>query len=93
MAAISDFRKQFSVALKNDASRDELLAIVGQHKACGLTQRAAYEILESIRAEIDCSEGSAPFLCEKLEDIMDQVWGFCPPGKAIWDKSLSETPP
>jgi len=87
---MNEFREQFAAALKGEASPGELLAIVRQHKAHGLSQQTTYDALESIRTELGCSGDRPDLLCEVLEDIMDQVWGFCTQVKAIWDTSLSQ---
>jgi hypothetical protein len=95
----NDFRKEFVLALSGSASHADLLSIVLRHKAQGggrdsrfRSTRAAYDTLESIRLELGCHKDEADEnpLCERIEDIMDRVWGFCAPADAIWDSSLSE---
>jgi len=86
------FRDEFVAALKGGGSYRELLSIVLRYKTCGASQRETYDTLESIRAELGCSEDGDQEnpICEPLEDIMDRVWGFCPPAEAIWTSSLSD---
>lgn len=57
-----------------------------------MDQKATYTALEGIRAEMDCDGADRDNnpLCERLEDIMDRVWGYCPPTEAIWESSMSE---
>jgi len=85
-------RSEFVLALRAGASHTDLLAIVSRHKVCGVNQQATYDTLESIRIELGCdkdeTEGNS--MCERIEDIMDRVWGFCAPADAIWNSSLSE---
>ncbi len=85
------FQEEIVSAVKRNASCDDLLSIVLRHKARGMDQRATYAALESIRVEMGCSDddGNNP-LCERLEDIMDRVWGYCPQADLIWESSMSE---
>jgi hypothetical protein len=89
---MNNLREEFISALQAGAPERELLAIVRRHKASGVGQRATYDTLESIRAELGCSQDGAQEnpLCERLEDVMDYVWGFCNPAEAIWESSLSD---
>ena len=87
-----NLREEILSALKRDASYDDLLAIVLRHKARGTDQKATYAALESVRMEMGCHDADEETnpLCERLEDIMDRVWGFCPPTDSIWESSMSE---
>jgi hypothetical protein len=89
---MNNLREEFMSALRADASARDLLAIVRRHKASGVGQRATYDTLERVRAELGCNQDSAQEnpLCERLEDVMDCVWGFCNPAEAIWESSLSD---
>ena len=89
---MTSFRDEIVLALKRGATFLELREIVLRHKAGGLGQRAAYETLQGIWVELGCNKDEAddnPF-CERLGDLMDQVWGYCPRAKAIWESALSE---
>jgi hypothetical protein len=87
-----NFREEIVAALKRGATAQDLLAIVLRHKERGASQKATYAALESARVEMGCDDGEEAHhpRCEGLEDIMDRVWGFCPPADAIWESSLSE---
>jgi hypothetical protein len=86
------FRDEFLAALQGGAAIDALLDIVRQFKAGGGAQREAYETLQAIWLEFgfDSDEGDeANPLRDKLEYVMEVVWGFCSPGASIWDGTLS----
>ncbi len=87
-----NLREEIVSALKRDVSYDDLLAIVLRHKARGTDQKATYAVLESVRMEMGCNDADEENnpLCDRLEDIMDRVWGFCSPTDAIWESSMSE---
>ena len=87
-----NLREEIVSALKRDASNDDLLAIVLRHKARGTDQKATYAALECARMEMGCNEADDENnpLCERLEDIIDRLCGFCPQADAIWESSLSE---
>ena len=88
----NSLREEVAAALQRSASYDDLLAIVLRHKARGISQQATYATLDSIRMELGCDRDEAEKnpLCERLEDLMDCVWGFCPQAESIWESSLSE---
>jgi len=85
-------REEIVSVLKRGASSDDLLAVVLRHKARGASQEATYAALASARVEMGCNdaERADDARCEGLEDLMDRVWGFCPPTHAIWESSMSE---
>ena len=87
-----NLREEVAAALQRNASYDDLRAIVLRHKARGESQQATYAALESIRIDLGCDRdeaGTNP-RCERLEDLMDRVWGYCPQAESIWESSLSE---
>ena len=88
----NSFREEVAAALERSASYDDLRAIVLRHKARGVGQQATYAALESIRIELGCNRDQAEKnpLCERVEDLMDRVWGYCPQAECIWESSLSE---
>lgn len=88
---MKELREEFVLALKTGASGAELVRIVLRHKSLGVSQPETYEVLEGIRKELDCdlTEEDNP-VCERLERIMDQVWGYCSKVDAIWETPLSD---
>ena len=88
---MSGFRDEIVGGLEKALPFQELVEIVEIHKAQGLTQQAAYDVLESIWMEHGCQElgEEESAFCGLLGGLLDRVWGYCSSKDAIWDTSLS----
>ena len=83
------FRLEFLDALRNEGSGSQLVELVLRYKSRGLSQRDAYDALESIWKDIRTGADEESAMCERLEAVMDRVWGYCGKNDAIWETSLS----
>ena len=81
-----DFRNEFSNALREGKSYEELRRIVIRQKNAGMSQQAAYDTLEIVREGIDESDEAT---IERIEDVMDDVWGYCNLARRIWSEGAS----
>jgi len=88
MAEMRDNKLERDVrtALDHDAGDEAILDIIRAYKSNGGDQRIAYDSLEAIRCEM---EEDSPER-ERVEAVMDIVWGFCPRDKQIWSTNLSD---
>lgn len=79
-------------SLQKKRDHNELVEIIRQYKAAGKNERETYNELQEIWLAFgfDEDDGSEPNpVRDNLELVMELVWGFCPQGRAIWGKSLS----
>src|ERR1043165_1655859 len=91
MSLTNNLREECVRALTEDAPVAQLLEIVVRHKNEGISQRDTYDVLEGIWKEL-CSRNAIEDQqrCERLECIMDRVWGYCNKSQSIWEGSLSD---
>jgi hypothetical protein len=82
-------RDEIVSALERGAFND-LTAIVLKHKDAGVGQRATYDVLESIRAELARINENDDPQRDAIEGLMDRVWGWCAQKDMIWSSSLSD---
>ena len=89
-----NLRTEFQDALARGADDEELLDIVRRYKSRGGKQREAYDALHAIWADhgydADASESDDPTR-DRLEYVMEIVWGFCSTEQAIWETTLSNS--
>jgi hypothetical protein len=79
-ASMSDlFKKDVSDALSKGGSLDEIAAILRRHRDLGLTQQAAYDVLQELRDHADEQAEDA------LLEVMDIVSGYCQPRYRVWE--------
>jgi hypothetical protein len=78
------FAADIRSALARNAGWDELLQVVVRHRDAGLTQRAAYEALQELRAGLTEPEE------DQILDLMDRVHGWCSADQRLWRTTLSD---
>ena len=75
----TDFIAAIRAALARNAPLDEIVELLREHKAAGLSQHDAYAALQSMRGGAD--EGTE----DRILEIMDFVSGWCQPAWRVWD--------
>jgi len=87
------FKETFQKRLERGDGADELLTLVRDYKAKGLSQREAYDELQELWLSYgfdDDDHDGVNSIRDNLEYVMEVVWGFCPAGRALWEGSLSQ---
>lgn len=86
----TDLRSDVMQALAADTTEEQLVSIILRYKLLGLGQKATYDTLESLWRELGEATNEDSRQRERLEEVMDRVWGYCPRVKEIWDTNLSD---
>jgi hypothetical protein len=71
-------------ALARHATGDECLRMIREYKDKGLSQRAAYEALVSLRSAEDEEHD------DRVLELLDVVVSYCHPSSRIWSESISD---
>jgi hypothetical protein len=81
---IEAFMTELEAALARKAASDELVAVLRRHRDAGLSQRAAYDSLQTLRSR-EIGEPDE----DRILELMDIVSGFCHPACRLWDDQLT----
>jgi hypothetical protein len=73
------FEAAIREALANQAGLVEYVRILREHRAAGLTQRIADEVLSELRRTAPDEAAD-----ERIMEVMDVVFGFCAPHLRVW---------
>ena len=75
-----ELRQELEAAILSDRSLEEIVALLRQYKAQGVTREEVYSLLEALR-------GTAPDEAaeDRILEVADFVAGFCSPHMTIWD--------
>jgi hypothetical protein len=76
----TDWRRELEAAIHSGAPLEDIVALLRQFKARGVSRDAVYAHLESLHA-------NAPdeALDDRILEVSDFVAGFCAPHMTIWD--------
>jgi anthranilate phosphoribosyltransferase len=76
----AELRKELESAITPDVPLEEIVGLLRQYRARGVTQQEVYSFLEALRATApDDATG------DRILEVADFVRGFCSPHMRIWD--------
>jgi len=77
----SDLRQALERAILSGMSLEEVVAILRQYKAQGVTRDEVYSLLDALRATAPNEAAD-----DRILEVSDYVAGFCSPHMNVWDE-------
>jgi hypothetical protein len=77
----ADWQRELEAAIRSDLPLEEVVALLRQVKARGVSQGEVYRLLESLHAT-ERNEA----LDDRILEVSDFAAGFCSPYMKVWDR-------